>query len=580
MGNGKSTSRKLDVLKGAQERKREVISYNLSPKEEQAWQHRRREDMGRRLAEALDRGLRDKRSLMSKAATDIARGLKEARKAKKDVNFKKISDKEAYGKPVEESFRKQNKAREEQNELSPEDPNYRKEMSKRERFIAEENERLRAMVLNLIFTSPVFKEKYIEWKADYESKKSDPKFVELYPTIDHYVFRKGQEFINERRDEVIKGRIGSMPHIKDMEGDEELKEKERLAKVTAAYVNEFYDDLLVYSSLKDDDPTKLRMLDALRKGLNIKNVKDEALLRLLTGIAGDVYAAEAAKVNFVAAHKEMVEIVEYAIAYKDGEIDEEEWGIRIIGAIQDNAKEVLEERCALGEASLHIGGFDSIGSEQSFGSPTAVAHYAGVNIVGKVGEDEYVVRFPGSSYQTRMRIEQVNGQDGKWIVSALDRFRDPSKNPWVRLDIGQVRYGFNKMFLDFQMDSMRYRRIGKESPNEVVKDKYMMDITTHLYGWDKTRMNSNVVTTPERRNLFTNMMVVLLKEDRGKDHGNLGSLVARVRKLDLVLKNPEYAVQIRQLVTHPGGRTWTLSTLLDAIYYPKKTGAGRGSIPI
>lgn len=575
MGKG-PTSRGLDIIERTKTPKSEVISLAMSPAEELSWQHRKREVMGRRLAEALSDGLTSKRSLLRSTATEVSRSLLATRNIKDNVNRRA----NIYKAPVESAFKEQNDVRVGQQELSKEDPNYTKKYEEGERKIAEKNERMRELMLNLIFTSPVFKEKYIEWKAEYESKQSDKNFNTLYPTVTEYVLRKGQQFMDSRRNDIIEGRLGTMSQLGEIkEEDEARKERARMMSETAAFVSEFYDDLLLYSSLKDDDPTKLRMLDALKKRLNVKNVKDKELLALLTGIAGDVYAAEAAKVNFVAAHVVMVDIVENALLNNNGVIDEEEWVDGVLRAISSNADEVLEERCSAGETALNFGVFDSLSSEQTFGSPMAVAHYAGVNIVGQVGENEYVVRFPGSSYQTRMKIEQVEGKNGRWSVKALDRFRDPNEGNWVNLEMGDLRYGFNKMFLDFELDSLRYRRIGTESPNSVVKDLPMMEITTHLYGWDENKMNTNVVTTPERRNLFTNLMVVLLKEERSMDHGNLGSLTSRVKKIELVLENPDYAVRIRRNVKLDGGRVWTISTLLDAIGYPRKTGEGRG-VPI
>ena len=100
-------------------------------------------------------------------------------------------------------------------------------------------------MMNLIFTSPVFKEKYIAWKAEYESKKGDTNFMTLYPSIEHYVLRKGQEYIDSRRNDVIEGRLGNLPHLKEMEEEDKKKEKARMLAESSAFVSEFYDDLLV-----------------------------------------------------------------------------------------------------------------------------------------------------------------------------------------------------------------------------------------------------------------------------------------------------------------------------------------------
>lgn len=565
MGKG-NTSRGMEAMEGLMGGSSEMISYRLSPAEEQKWINKKRGEMGIRLSEALYNGLTNRISVLNTTAKAVADSIARARRVKSDINRTNIAatgavDKDFYTDPVVASIGRQNKIR-----------NAETGTHDSEQLIAEENKKLREVMMNLIFTSPVFKAKYLEWKAEYESKKADTSFVAGYPTINDYVFIKGQEFIDKRRNDIIDGRVGDLPNLKD---------KERMLSVTTAFVKEFYDDLLVYSNLKDDDPTKLRMLDALKRRLNLKNVKDETVLGLLIGIAADVYAAEAAKVNFIAAHKEMVAIVEDAILKNNGVIDDDEWEKRVLAAIQANADEVLDERCSLGDTALSFGGFDNISSEQTFGSAMSVAHYAGVNIVGQVGKNEYVVRFPGSSYQTRMRIERNNSENrGGWSVVALDRFKDPNERSWVKMDIKELRYGFNKMYLDFALDSLRYRRIGSESPNMIVKDLPMMEIATHLLGWDAGKMGSNVVTTPERRDLFRNMMIVLLKEENSKDHGELGSLVARVRKIQIVLKNPDYATKIRGYVKSNVGTVWTIATLLDAVNYPRKTGEPSESIPI
>ncbi len=429
-----------------------------------------------------------------------------------------------------------------------------------------DKEALRVTMTEVIFKPKVFRIHYAKWKENYESS---PALQQKYPTLEKYVLERAKLFIRARRNEIITSRLRryqreSMPKAPSKAQQEaELKE---MGKKTIKFVQAHEDELLEYSGLDAKDPRREKLFQKFLIEAGIKVTQYQAARALFEDIIQDIEVSFTAEKKLEARNAKMLKITQRSLD-EGKEIDEESWNKMLDESLRDDPffKEVVQQQQFVAAQPEANGA-----PKAPLDSPEAVAMQAGgLRIMGyDPRTDTYVVRYPDSTLETRMRIVPKPGSktfdDATFIF--YDRYGDKANGNEISLNSQNLRSGCNRMFLDYLMnDWIRKNKLSPDfSVNDILNDATMLRMAERLFG----RNLNDVVLTKNMRFIFMRFLEVLMKGDSAETpYGNLGSFESRVKKMDTVLMNPNYAKLLYKEFEKVGSVAFTVSTLLEQIHY-------------
>lgn len=433
---------------------------------------------------------------------------------------------------------------------------------------SEDKEALRVTMMEVIFKPKVFRIHYKEWKARWDAT---PALQSKYPDLKDYVLERGKAFIKARRNEVVSSRLrrfqkDSLP--KAASEDQQKAQLKEIQRKTLKFIKDHEAELLEYTSLDEADPKRQLLLRKFIYETGLQGAQLAAAKDLFEEIINDIEVAWGAINKLRAAGKDMVAVAQKSL--DDGtDIDEDEWNKMLDKALKDDPffKEMMQQQQAV---VYQPSGTESGPAKVSLDSAQAVALQAGgLQITGyDPATDTYTVRYPDSSFYTRMKIVPKPGSknynDATFIFD--HQYADKDKGGKVILTSDDLRKGCNQMLLDRQMFDLV--RTGEVSPdfsmNDILKDQMMLSMAERLYG----RSLNDVVLTKNMRALFTRFLEVLIKGDSSSSaFGDLGSFDKRVKKMDVVLNDKEYAGALRREFEKVGSVAFTMSTMLEHIGY-------------
>lgn len=430
----------------------------------------------------------------------------------------------------------------------------------------EDKEALRVTMTEVIFKPKVFRVHYSNWKNKWESS---PTLQQKYPTLESYVLERGKAFIKARRNDIIASRLRkfqreAMPKASSKEQQEDqLKE---MRKKTLKFIRAHEDELLEYSGLEEKDPRREKLFQRFLIESGIKGSQISAARELFEDIVQTVEVAFTAMKKLEARNERMVQKTQQAID-ENRDIDEDEWNKMLEEELMNDPffKEVIQQQQAVAYQPE-----PDLGPRAPLDSPESVAMQAGGLRIMRYDEktDTYIVRYPDSTLETRMKIIPKKGSktfdDAMFIF--YDEHADKAKGKQVTLDSRNLRSGCNRIFLDYLMnDWIRQNKVSPDyNPNDILNDATMLRMAERLFG----RSLNDVVLTKNMRSVFTRFLEVLMKGDSATSaYGNLGSFESRVKKMDVVMMNPNYAKLLYREFEKPGSVTFTFSTLLEHIGY-------------
>ena len=432
----------------------------------------------------------------------------------------------------------------------------------------EDKEALRVTMMEVIFKPKVFRIHYKEWKAAWDSS---PALQGKYPDLKDYVLARAKAFIRARRNEVVSSRLrrfqkDSLP--KAASEDQQKAQLKEIQRKTLRFIKDHEDELLEYTSLDEADPKRQVLLRKFIYETGLQGAQLAAAKELFEEIINDIEVAYAAIKKLEARNGKMVDKAQKSL--DDGkDIDEDEWNKMLDDALKDDPffKEIMQQQQA---ASYQASGAEAGPARAPLDSVQAVALQAGGLLITGYdpATDTYTVRYPDSSFYTHMKIVPKPGSknydDATFIFD--HQYADKDKGGKVSLTGDDLRRGCNQMYLDRLMFDLV--KAGEVSPdfsmNDILKDQMSLSMAERLFG----RSLNEVVLTKKMREIFTRFLEVVMKGDSSSStFGDLGSFDKRVKKMDVVLNNKEYAGALRREFEKVGSVAFTMSTMLEHIGY-------------
>lgn len=434
-----------------------------------------------------------------------------------------------------------------------------------------DKESLRVTMTEVIFKPKVYLLHYKRWKSDWDGS---PTLQQKYPDFKKYALEQGKKFIEARRNELIASRFRRFQNDSMPKGGTDAERKAKLkemSKKALVFFKDHEDELLEYSSLEASDPKRQQLFQKFIIETGLQGANIAAAHQLFEEIIGDIEVSFTAEKKLEARNNKMVNRAQKAVD-EDAEIDENDWNAMLEASLKDDPffKEIMQQQQA---ATYHPDGAEGVSPRPQLDTVQAVAMQAGGLLVMGYdpATDTYKVKYPDSTLITTMKIVPKPGsksfEDATFIF--INQYADKSKGNQVAFDSKTLRSGCNQMFLDYLMnDWIDHNKTSPNfSANDILVDEKMSSMAQRLYG----RNLNEVVLTRNMRDVFTRFMEVLMKGDSAATaYGDLGSFAERVKIMDTVLADPQYAGELRREFANVASTTWTVSTLLEHIGYKVK----------
>jgi hypothetical protein len=431
----------------------------------------------------------------------------------------------------------------------------------------EDKEAVRRDLTDVIFRPKVFLIHYKRWKSAWDDS---PALQKKFPEFKDYVFDRAKAFILAQSYRMADSRVRKFQedHLSKSASPEAQKDRlKEIQKKTRRFMKVHQAEILAYVTLDESDPKRQLLFQRFIAETGIQGADIQAARKLFEEIIDDVGAAFAAIKKLEASSDKMVAKAKKALD-ENTEIDEDEWNKMLEDSLKEDPffKEVMQQQ----QAVVYQAEPD-VAPRMSLDSPQAVALQAGGLILLSYDErtNTGVVRYPNSTLQITMQIVPKKGSknfdDATFIFS--DEHADKAKGKRVTLDRGNLRSGCNRIFLDYLMyELFRQNKVSPDfNPNDILNDATMVRMAERLYG---RSLNDVVFTTPNMRSVFTRFLMVVMKGDSPTSaYGNLGSFQSRVKMMDVVLMNPNYAKKLYREFEKDGSTAFTLSTLLERVGY-------------